>query len=112
MKKIGATKTWKIIAGIILFYSLFIPSLKAGTRDPLIFPIPQQMQVINDVFKMDETVSIILPENAGSKDISLARFLVRELSDKYGIALKIEMHAIIPENRKVVVMGTVEKSIN
>ena len=60
---------------------------------------------------MDETVSIILPQNAGKKDISLANFLVRELSDKYGVALKIETLADIPKNRKVVVMGTINNPL-
>src|SRR5258705_8018586 len=73
---------------------------------PLIFPFPQQMQVTGDVFNMDESVSIIIPEHATKKDTYLANFLVRELSDKYGVALKIETLAVIPNDRKVILMGT------
>ena len=74
---------------------------------PLIFPIPQHMDVSNEIFILNETVSIVIPQNASGKDISLANFLVRELSDKYGVALKIEKLADIPKNRKVVVMGAI-----
>lgn len=69
------------------------------------------MQVMDAFFIMDETVLIILPQNANEKDISLARFLVRDMSDKYGTALKIETHANIPENRKIIIMGTFENPL-
>ena len=45
-------------------------------------------------------MSIIIPPNASKKDISLANFLVRELSDKYGVVLKIETLSDIPANKK------------
>lgn len=47
----------------------------------LIFPIPQQLEVTDEVFVLDESVAIIVPENSSEKDVFLARFLVRELSD-------------------------------
>ncbi len=78
---------------------------------PLIFPIPQHTEVTNEHFILDESVSIIVPPNANKKDISLANFLVRELSDKYGLALKIETLADIPKNKKVVVMGTINNPL-
>ena len=109
MKITRTNEVWRSIVSTILFCFLFIGSMKAA--DPLIFPIPQQMEVVNGIFVMDETVSVILPQNANEKDISLARFLVRELSDKYSIALKIEILTDIPGNRKVVVMGTFENAL-
>ena len=72
-----------------------------------IFPIPQQSEVTNEHFILDETVSIIIPTNASKRDISLANFLVGELSDKYGLALKIDTLADIPKNKRVVVIGTI-----
>jgi hypothetical protein len=65
-----------------------------------------EMQLTHDGFVLDETILVITPPNSSEKDISLARFLIRELSDKYGIALKIEMRSVIPKDRKVIVMGT------
>ena len=61
-----------------------------ATEKPIIFPIPQQLQLTQERFAVDETVSILLPENACEEDVFLARFLVRELSDKYGVAIKIK----------------------
>jgi hypothetical protein len=100
-------KSSVIIMITIIHCFLCMCSIKvmAGER-PLIFPIPQQLEVSKDVFILDETVSIILPQNANKKDISLANSLVREMSDKYGVALKIEIFADLPKNRRVVMMGT------
>lgn len=73
---------------------------------PLIFPIPQQLSVTNESFILDESILIITPKNASEKDIALARLLVKELSNKYGIALKIQSVDAIPKNGKIVMMGT------
>ena len=78
---------------------------------PLIFPVPQHMEVSNEVFILDESVSIVISQHASEKDILLANFLVRELSDKYGVALKIETLADIPKNRKLMIMGTADNSL-
>ena len=97
---------------VVLFFLVTISSInvKAAER-PLIFPFPQQIQLINDIFILDETVSIIVPRDMSENDIFLARFLVRELSDKYGIAVKIEQLSEIPNNRKIVVMGRFDNSL-
>jgi hypothetical protein len=89
----------------IVFVVLLMPI--TGYTSPLIFPIPQEQQLTNELFKVDEQISILVPQTATAHDLFLARFLVREFSDKYGIALKIENSNQIPKNRKVIVMGTI-----
>jgi hypothetical protein len=111
VKKPGSNNILKFFIRTILCFSLFPYSIKAIAKDPLIFPIPQQLEVTDGFFIMDETVSIILPRNANEKDISLARFLIRDLSDKYGISLKTEKCTDIPKNKKVVIMGTFENPL-
>ena len=92
----------------VIFLYLFSFSFKGiASEKPLIFPIPQEMQVIQNVFALDEKVTIIVPENVSEKDLSLALMLVGELSSKYSLALKIETLSAIPKNRKVIVMGTI-----
>ena len=96
----------------ILFCAIFLCQFSfsfkgMAAEKPLIFPIPQEMQVIQDVFTLDEKVTIIVPENVSEKDLSLARLLVGELSSKYSLALKIETLSKIPKDRKVIVMGTI-----
>ena len=97
---------------IIIYCSLCLWSMKVmGIDKPLIFPVPQHIEVTHETFILDETVLVILPEKASGKDISLANLLVRVLSDTYGLALKIETFAEIPKNRKVVVMGSLNNAL-
>ncbi|MFC2116267.1 glycoside hydrolase family 20 zincin-like fold domain-containing protein [Bacteroidota bacterium] len=94
---------------IMACFSLFGFSTKLmAAEKTLIFPIPQQMELTGDEFVLDESISIIVPQEKTDKDLFLARFLVRELSDKYGLAVKIESSKNIPADRKVVVMGSVD----
>ena len=89
---------------IVLFSLLFSVNVTSAER-PLIFPFPQQMELTSSGFALDETMTIIVPADAARNDMFLARFLVRELSDKFGMAVRIEQVSDIPSGRKVVIMG-------
>jgi len=96
----------KVTIFIALFFIVFLsPNKLYAERPVLIFPIPQQMEVSDDSFILDETLSVIVPLDPDNQDQFLASFLVRELSDKYGIAVKIESCSEIPDDFKTVVMG-------
>ena len=96
---------------LIFIITLSLPVSGTSMDIPLIFPLPQEQKVTTDSFKMDETISVIVPENASEQDISLARNLVRELSDKYGIALKIiTANSVTGKGRKVL-MGTIKNPL-
>ncbi len=94
------------ITVMVLLFSIFISSLKvkAGEKT-LIFPLPQYIELTDNIFTIDENISIIVPQKMSKNDIFLARFLVRELSDKYGTAVRIEQLSTIPAGRKVIIMG-------
>ncbi len=92
----------RLIGSLVVVMNM--PHLAAAERT-LIFPIPQQMELTADHFTMDESVLILVPQNASDRDLFLARFLVREMSDKYGIALKIQSAGKIPEGTRAVIMG-------
>ena len=79
-----------VISTVFYLFVLIFPARVMAAEKILIFPIPQQLELTGEEFVMDETVSIIVPEENSDEDIFLARFLVRELSDKYGIAVNIE----------------------
>jgi hypothetical protein len=106
MEKSVFLKLYRIVNILtILSFLLMIPVKVWAIEKTLIFPLPQQIEVTNDNFILDESISIIVPPEMSKNDVFLARFLVRELSDKYGIAVKIESRSDIPENRRVVIMG-------
>lgn len=94
-----------IYAALSLFFVAFSCNVNA-INIPLIFPIPQQLNLTKEEFILDENAVIITPVNSSEKDLSLARFLVNEISDKYGISVKIEMSSQIPKGTKVILMGT------
>ena len=78
---------------------------------PLIFPIPQQLKITPETFLVDESISILVPENASEPDINLAKALVRELSDKYAVAVKIRAVSEIPGSGRSVIMGTLNNPL-
>lgn len=95
-----------VIVLITILTTFFNSSMLVNAADKtLIFPIPQQMQLTKEIFTLDEKISIIVPDETSTNDIFLARFLVRELSDKFGIVVRIEQLSEIPAGRKVVIMG-------
>jgi hypothetical protein len=99
----------RIIRTVILsLCTCFLISFPAypETEKPLIFPIPQEMQLTSESFRVDDSVSVIVPSEANENDMFLARFLVRELSDKYSIAVKIEKSSVIPSGKRVIIMGS------
>ncbi len=98
----------------VLFASVFLLACSLtvrATNNTLIFPIPQELNVTNESFILDENIIIATPGNASGKDIALAKLLVKELSNKYGIALKIETMDAIPKGRKVVIIGTFDNPL-
>ncbi len=106
----NAFRVLKICVLILSALSGFSNKTKAQ-QQTLIFPIPQEMQVTGNSFVLDEALTIIVPESKTDKDMFLARFLVRELSDKYGIAVKIETSNHIPKDKRVVIMGTLSNAL-
>ncbi len=112
MKEIQSFKRWSSVFGKAITCLVLLCSIEAGAQEKtLIFPIPQQLQIFDGTFVLDEAVSVIIPQNPNQHDLTLARLLVRELSNKYGIGLKIETRADIPKDRKVVVMGSVQNPL-
>lgn len=94
------------------FGLLLLITILAGFTNPVnaaekpgIFPIPQIIEYTRDNFVPDETMSVVIPANPSENDLFLARFLIRELSDKYGIAVKAEHSHTIPEVSKTITMG-------
>jgi hypothetical protein len=65
------------------------------------------MEVLDTRFPLDGQAVIVLPPMASENDSFLARFLVAELADRYGIALKAERLATLPPDRRAILMGSI-----
>ena len=77
----------------------------AAADRPLIFPEPQKATLRQDSFPVDEQVPVVVPPSASAGDLSLARQLIAELSDRYGVALHMEAVATLPRGR-FILMGS------
>jgi hypothetical protein len=77
----------------------------------LIFPIPREIEKNDETFELDENVMILVPQHASDDDLHLAQALVRELSDKYGIALKIRHVSDIPAEGRYIIMGVIDNPL-
>jgi len=101
------TQGLKIYTAFLILL-LFISSTQLSAADEnLIFPIPQELTFLDDTITIDEDTRIVVPLNATTHDIYLAKFLVREMSDTYGLALGIDYAQKLPNAKnKLILMGT------
>ncbi len=100
-------KSFIIGIGILLANS---PAI--GQEKAVIFPIPQEIEISEDIFPLDEDVEILIPQHESGDDNHLARSLVRELSDKYRIALNIRHVSNIPEDEgRYILMGVIDNPL-
>ncbi|MGH9839220.1 MAG: glycoside hydrolase family 20 zincin-like fold domain-containing protein, partial [Blastocatellia bacterium] len=74
---------------------------------PAIFPLPQEIELLENHFNLDEQTSILLPAKAPEKDRFLARFLVAELSDRYGLAVKVVTVQRLPASQPFILIGSI-----
>jgi len=77
----------------------------------LIFPFPQEIQVKETYFKLNEDILILVPEKVSTEDLFLARFLLAELTDRYGLSLKIKQVQELPLNNQFILMGSINNSL-
>jgi hypothetical protein len=76
-----------------------------------IFPEPQQISRSGSDFVLDKQVRIIVPSNASEQDLLLARMLVNEVSDRFGLHLKIDRATSFTANGHAILMGSLENPL-
>ncbi|OGV72717.1 MAG: hypothetical protein A3K19_02765 [Lentisphaerae bacterium RIFOXYB12_FULL_65_16] len=77
-----------------------------------IFPIPREMKPTSGgPVRLDERAVIAVPEHPSAHDLALARFLVAEASDQFGLALRIERCAALPPDAAAIVMGAISNPL-
>ena len=80
-------------------------TLACAADRPLIFPEPQKMTAGSGNLALNEQVPILLPQNAVAGDLALARQLIADLSDRYGMPLRTSAVRTLPRGRYIL-MGS------
>src|SRR5512146_1374558 len=81
-------------------------SLAASAAEkPAIFPTPQKMALQTAAFRVDGSVPVLLPANAAPAEMAVARQLAAELSDGFGIAVRLTRASALPPGR-FILMGS------
>lgn len=98
---------------VILVINLFLApnSSSADSAKPLIFPIPQQLQITGDSFPITEQTVIAVPANLSSHDTFLAHFLTAELADRFGFAIKTVQMPDLPNNKSIILAGSISNPL-
>ena len=99
-----------ILVVFCLFLFGYCSSLEADEQ-PLIFPLPQEIEVLEGHFELDENTLILIPQGATENDLFLARFLVKELSDKYYLPINIQSVSDLPSDKNFILMGTINNPL-
>jgi hypothetical protein len=77
----------------------------------LIFPKPQEVSSSGSDFTLDDQVCIVVPSNPSEQDLFLATSLINELSDRFGLRLKIKRVANLSANERGILMGSKQNSL-
>ncbi len=100
----------KAVAALV-FLMCTMGSNPVAASDSPIFPKPRQIEVRSEWLKLDKSISILLPQQPSSDDLSLGRFLTAELSDRFGVALQMKQVANLPEKGPFILLGAVSNPL-
>ena len=81
------------------------------TKETPIFPIPQELQLGEGYFELNEETVILVPTRASEDDLFLARFLADELADKYGLILDIEKGSKPLDDKRFILIGSLDNPL-
>jgi hypothetical protein len=77
----------------------------------LIWPEPREISTSGSEFVLDNDVRVVVPEKASEEDLFLASSLISELSDRFGLHLKIQRANRVSANQRAIVMGSIENPL-
>ncbi|MDD4109756.1 MAG: beta-N-acetylhexosaminidase, partial [Prolixibacteraceae bacterium] len=99
----------KLISLFLLM--IFSRHLSAEGEIPMIFPIPQEMEITQSKFNFNENTRILIPQHASKNDLRLAYLLVSEISDKFGVPVKAEQLTQLPAGGNYIIMGNIDNPL-
>jgi hexosaminidase len=81
--------------------------LRAAASDPLVFPVPQEMELKGASFALREPIHIVIPASPSGNDLLLARELAADLGDLHALNVSIEKSPRLPASGRFILMGAV-----
>jgi Glycosyl hydrolase family 20, domain 2/Glycosyl hydrolase family 20, catalytic domain len=76
-----------------------------------IFPRPHEMTESPGCFSLNGETTILLPRAASEYDLRLARFLVEELSDRFGVEPRVRHEDTLPAGKGFILMGSISNPL-
>lgn len=77
----------------------------AASVPPAVFPLPQEMHLEDNGLVLGEPVRILLPAEPTAQDVLLARHFAAELGDRFGLSVRPERVARVPEAGPAILIG-------
>ncbi|MGH9326886.1 MAG: glycoside hydrolase family 20 zincin-like fold domain-containing protein [Terriglobia bacterium] len=85
---------------------IFLPQEEAG-----IFPRPHEMTALPGQFILTEDTTILLPGAASEADLLFSRFLIDELSDRYGVQPRVQHANALPDGSRFILIGSISNPL-
>ena len=92
-----------------IFLLLGVTAIMA--EPPHIFPQPQQVTHTGATFRIDDETIIALSAQPTSTEVNIATILMRELSDRHGLAVKAVRGARRPYDGRVILLGSISNPL-
>ncbi len=70
-----------------------------------VFPIPQEEEISGDDMVLTEPVRLLLPSEPSAHDAFLVREFAAEIGDRFGLSVRVERAAQIPDTGPVIIIG-------
>lgn len=82
-----------------------------GSLFHTILPIPQKVIFDDGMFQFDESIPVLVPAAPSAHDLALARFLVAEICDRFGLGLQVKQVPAVPSDRKAILIGSIQNPL-
>ncbi len=95
-----------------LLFTLFCFSgYSDGIEKPLIFPVPQNVEIGEGIFIIDNNTFIMVPEKETKADLFLAGLIINEFADKYERPIEIRKSSFSGTNEKFILAGDISNPL-
>lgn len=96
---------------IVLFNLKCFSAYSYGNDKPLIFPVPQKVEMGQGIFRIDRNTFIMVPEKETQADAFLAGLILTEFSDKYEHSIDIRKRSSFDNNEKFILAGDISNPL-